>query len=172
MAKRAAYFTDLDKIYGLGYGVMSVGREGWIPSISQEIPIELPCDQIQTLSYLAQAQQLYEVSRFIMQCTLLKCIAQIGFTIHPGIVDRTRPFCLYIRDHVGSITYLVMLKKKSRLSNIMERLEIANIGCVYLPEHLYCDSLSSPVHIISLIYRWGRYGHLCAINAPNYIWKS
>ena len=136
----------------------------------------MPCDQIQTLSYLAQAQQLYEVyDMLIMQHTPFKCIAQIGFTIHPGIVDRTRPLCLYSRDHVGSITYhLVIIKiKKIKIdSNIMEILEIANIGCVYLPEHLYCDSLSSPVHIISLIYRWGRYGHLCAINAPNYIWKS
>ena len=49
----------------------------------------------------------------------------------------------------------------------MEILEMANIGCVYLPEHLYCDSLSSSASFIDRAVMG-----TCVINAPNYIWKS
>ena len=54
----------------------------------------------------------------------------------------------------------------------MEIFEITNIGSVHLPEHTVYTAIAFPVHIISLIDRWGQYEHLCAINAPDYIWKS
>ena len=84
---------------GLGYGVMSIGRHGY-PRSPRRYPSNCPAIKYKLWAILHKHNNYEVCGMFIMQRTLLKCIAHIGFTIYPGIVDRTRQFCLYIGDHV------------------------------------------------------------------------